>query len=126
MRMTFKRALGTAAVMALFFLFNFHVSSCTSGGGSTDSSGNKGGAKIFTPVKASFNSQFAFTGTSPTIVKCTSIGCASTDTSGNVGGTKYLLTGTIVTDADGHYELALIFTPKGDSANRQRIQVKSK
>jgi hypothetical protein len=116
MKMTFKRALGAAAVTILFFLFNSYLTSCKPPVQPVE----------IKTVNGTFSSQIAFTNSSQTTVKCTSAGCASSDTSGTVGGTKYILTGTIVTDSSGDYHLALIITPKGDSANAQRIEKKSK
>ncbi len=114
--MTFKSALGAVGVTTLFFLFNFHLSSCKPPVQPIE----------IKTVNATFSSQFAFTNTSQTTVKCTTVGCASSDTSGNVGGTKYILTGTIVTDSAGNYSLILNLMPKGDSANARHIQTKSK
>src|SRR5713226_6112660 len=92
MEKTFKSALGAATVVAIFFLLNFHISSCTGGGGSIDTSGNNGSnPKLLGPDPINLITSYPIKAGTQLVLKCTTPGCVSSgDTSGTISGPKYI------------------------------------
>jgi len=104
------RALGVATLVAIFFLFNFHLSSCTGGGGggSGDSTG-----PTFNPKRI----------VEPTILQPGSLillECASKDCAVSANDPRYpkaVVVCTIPVTIPANTELKLRIIPKGDPEN---------
>src|ERR1700755_701873 len=109
MKKNLLRALGGASLIAFFFLCNFHLSSCTGGGGTSGDSTGPGWTPkaIFPPITLQPGTVL--------LLECASKDCAL---SGN--DPKYpnaIVVATIPVTIPAKTELKLRIIPKGDPEN---------
>lgn len=122
MKKIFQAGLGTTLLVALGFLFNIHVASCTSGSG-TDSNPPGPGAN---PKNTVVNPVTLQAGTSVTFEcadkKCATAFATSGATDSNPGNPnpKVIFQCTLPVDIPANTVMLVRFGPQGDSAARRK------